>query len=232
MAEADQGGASGNGAAPAASPAGQTESVPQAQGAPVVTKEVSDFIASEIAKGMAAQRDAIFAEARRTFTEKRNKPKDELPAAAAPAPMDASEERRVLREFDRSLTQLGIANKISAPNWSRAEKLLLADRPEDVGAWVREYFEGYVQSATPAPQAQPSTASQPAQPQQNAAPAPRNPTPVSDRGAPPVPAAPLEEQKILSLSPQDREALRKQKGESWFVKKLLEETRNTVVRLR
>jgi len=112
MAEADQGGASGNSAAPAEPVAPANE--PQAQGAPVITKEVADYIESQITTKVKAERDAIFAEARRTFTEKRNKPKDEPSTpAAAPQQLDASEERRVLRDFDRTISRLKLDDKIS-----------------------------------------------------------------------------------------------------------------------
>lgn len=224
MAEADQGGSSGNSAAPATAPA--AENVPQAQGAPAVTKEIADYIQSEIAKGMQAERDKIFAEARRTFTEKRNKPKDESPTTAAPAQPDPHEERRVLRDFDRTLTRLGLHEKVSPTQWSRAEKALLAERPDDVTSWVKDYFEGFgVAQAAPAPQQQQQAA--PA-----AAPKPANDHPESNRGGSPSPRAPLVEADLVTMAPADRDALIREKGVRWYHQQLTKQLKDKVVQVR
>lgn len=213
MAEADAGGASGNGAtAPVAPPA--EANVTQAQGAPVISKEVTDYIQSEIAKGVKAERDSIFAEARRTFTEKRNKPKDDAPAQAAPQPLDAHEERRVLRDFDRSLSKLGLTDKVSSSQWSRAEKALLAERPDDVSSWVEDYFKGFGASPVAAPVAQSATI------QMAPRPDPIAPHPVSNRGAPQAAQTPVEELDLVTASQADRDAFIKQKGNREYIKTL------------
>jgi hypothetical protein len=209
MAEADQGGSSGNPAAPAPAPA--PENVPQAQGAPAITKEISDYIQSEMAKREAVMRDTVFAEARRTFTEKRNKPKDESPSPATTAPqqIDPHEERRVLRDFDRTVTRLGLHDKVSSAQWTRAEKALLAERPDDVTSWVKDYFEGFGSAApqAPAPQAPTQPVTQPAP-----AAAAHCRIPVSDRGSPPVICRPSRSRRSSRCRPADRDALRKSEG--------------------
>jgi hypothetical protein len=212
MAEQDTGG--GNGAAAPVAPA-TTENVSQAQGAPAITKEMSDAIAATVSKAVADVKDSIFAEARRTFTEKKNKPKDESPATPPPS-VDAHDERRVLRDFDRSLTRLGLQDKVSSAQWSRAEKALLAERPDDVSAWVKDYFEGYGAAISPAP-------STPAAPV--AAPSPQNERPASDRGSPRVSQVPLEQQRLQDMSQADRDALIKQKGLPWYRQKLMDDLR-------
>jgi len=221
MAEADQGGASGNGAAPTA-PAPTEANVPQAQGAPVVTKEVADYIQSEIAKGMKAERDAIFAEARRTFTEKRNKPKDEpsgsQPAAQAP---DPHEERRVLRDFDRTISRLKLDDKISPSQWSRAEKALLAERPDDVSSWVSDYFAGFGAAAQPTAPVQPAAPVAP--------PKPVAEQPLSSRGAPPASSTSLEEIHLPSASDADRQSFIQKKGMKAYVTTLRNQLKGTTV---
>lgn len=222
MAEADAGGASGNGAAPTAvTPT--SENVPQAQGAAAAfTKEQTDAIAAAVAKEVAGIKDSIFAEARRTFTEKRSKPKDESPSTpVAPSASDPHEERRVLRDFDRSLNRSGLADKVSAAQYSRAEKALLAERPDDVASWVSDYFAGF--GTAPAAATTPATA--PAAP-----PKPTNERPVTDRGAPP--AAKTEDPPLRSMAPDDLKALIQKIGPVEYRKRLFAELNGTTVQVR
>ena len=191
MAEVDAGGGA---IVPVPAPAPQ-ENVSQAQGAPVITKEIADVIASTVAKAVAEQRDSIFAEARRTFTEKKSA-KQPLPQSDPATPnlapvMDASTERRMTRDFDRSLTRLGIAERLNTSQIARAEKMLLEERPDDVGQWVKDYFDGYASApAAPVPASQSVAAPQ----------RPAHDLPVSDRGAPPASKVALADQNIYKLS--------------------------------
>lgn len=224
MAEADQGGASGNPVIPATAPA--SENVPQAQGAPVVTKEIADFIQSELTKREAEMRDKIFAEARRTFTEKRNKPKDESPSPAPSAPqqIDPHEERRVLRDFDRTVSRLGLHDKINPTQWGRAEKALLAERPDDVASWVKDYFEGFGVAPTPAPAQQQAAPAAP--------PKPANDHPESNRGGSPPSRAPLVEADLVTMAASDRDALIREKGVRWYHQQLAKQLKDKIVQVR
>jgi hypothetical protein len=56
--------------------------------------------------------------------------------------------------------------------------------------------------------------------------APMNALPVSDRGSPPVPRVPLEEQDLMAMSPSDREALLAQKGNKWWHDTLTRQVRD------
>lgn len=226
MAEADQGGASGNPAAPVA-PA--EANVSQAQGAPVISKEVSDYIQSEIAKGVRAERDSIFAEARRTFTEKR-KTKDEAPPAnpSAPAAIDPHEERRVLRDFDRTMSRLGLHEAVEPRQWERAEKALLAERPDDVSSWVADYFKGFGKSPAAAPVAPLAPASQAAP----VVPKPGNDHPESNRGGSPPVRSPLVEADVMTMSDSDRAALIKEKGYRWYSQQLTKQLAGKLVQVR
>jgi hypothetical protein len=168
-------------------------------------------------------RDSIFAEARRTFTEKRTKTKDDAAPATAqnsstPSAIDGATERRMMRDLDRHLTKLGLADKISPTQYARAERDLLAEyaNVNDVGSWVKDYFEGYGAAPTAAA---PSSTTQPQQtaPRQSA---PQNERPVTDRGAPPASNSPLAEQDLYSMSDSDRLALIREKGPVWFREKL------------
>jgi len=230
MAEVDQGGASGNGAAPAAPPA--EANVPQAQGE-TVTMSRADLdaaiaSAAQAAAEKAAQvaRNSAYAEARRTFTGKSGKTKDEpLQDPAAPLPLDAAEERRILREFDREVAKRGLNDKISPSQWSRAEKALLAERPDDLSSWFGDYFTGFGGSPATAPVVQPAT-NQPAP-----KPEPVAPHPVSNRGAPQATTVPIEEMDLVTASDADRAAFIKQKGNRVYMQTLQKQLKGRRVAL-
>lgn len=195
----------GSGANPPAATPAAPENVPQAQGAtPTLTKEMADQIESLVSKAVAGVKDSIFAEARRTFTEKRNpKPAPETPSAT-PQAFDPAEERRMLRTFDRELARMKLSDQVSPKQYERAEKALLAERPEDVGAWAKDYFEGFgVAQTQPAPS--PVTPS----------PKPVAEQPVSNRGAQPA-ARPIEEIDLLKATPDDIATFIRVKGRDAF----------------
>ena len=219
MSEADAGGNSA-----AAAPAAAVD-VSQAQGTPpVIGKEVADAIASAVTSAIAGVKDSIFAEARRTFTAP-NKAKaktDEVPAPAASAQPDPIK----LRKLDRAITTAGL--KPTDLAYELAEKAWMdsGDESDPVG-WTKGFFDRLgigtqvaSQPTTAAPAAAVNTATQ------------RTAAPVSDRGAPPVSAVALEEQNLLAMSPSDREALRRQKGDKWFTDKVLEQSRGATYKLR
>jgi len=200
---------SGNsaGAAPADVPAAD---VPQAQGAPAITKEVADAIASAVTTAVSGIKDSIFAEARRTFTApKQTKTKDD----AAPAPVTGNAPDPLkLRSLDRALTKAGLATRLSDSQYQRAEKAFASEDPADAEVWVADFFNGFT-AASP-------TATTPAQPATPAAPAqPTNAQPASSRGAPPAPQVPLEEMKVWTMSEADRDAFIAKYGTKKYLEK-------------
>lgn len=225
MAEADagaSGGAAPSGAAPTTTPtaAPTANANPQAQGAASQeTNAVAAAVAAELAKALPELKNSIFAEARRVFTEKRNpKPAEPTTTTEAPKALEPSEERSMLRDFDRALTKLKLTDSISPTQWSRAEKALLAERPTDVSEWAKDYFQGYG-----AQQQVPSPAGSPAAPAPQAAPAPKQPVadqPVSNRGAPPTAQIALDEIDLPTASEADRKAYLDKKGPKAFAELL------------
>jgi hypothetical protein len=221
MSEVDSG--SGNGAA--APTTTEPANVPQAQGdAVTISKaDLAALVAAETSKAVAAVKDSIYAEARRTFTgSKKNQPAktEEAPAetATAVAPLSATEERAYLRGLDRALAAKGI--KPSAAQYERAEKALLGERPESVESWVADYFDGYG-GAQPSP-----TQTQAAAP----AAKPVSEHPVSNRGAPPPAQTPLEELDLFTASESDRAAFIKSKGPKAYVALLQKQAKGRTVR--
>lgn len=220
MAEEGQGGASGNPAATTA-PAQAEANVPQANGETVTMSRADlDAAIASAAKTAAEQaaqaaRNSAYAEARRTFTGKGSKTKDEPSQdPSAPQPLDASEERRILRDFDRHAAKRGLADKLSPTQWQRAEKALLAERPDDVSSWFDDYFTGFGGSPAAAPAAQPTT-TQPAP-----KPEPIAQHPVSNRGAPQATQTPIDELDLPTASDADRQAFIKQHGPRAYWQKL------------
>jgi len=217
MSEADAG--SGNGAAV---PATSTEpaEVPQAQGGAVTLSkaEIDELVSSAAKQAAKAAHDAAFAEARRTFTgaKKSEKPKaDEAPQSQA---LSATDERMFLRGLDRELAKLGVAP--NSAQYARAERDLLADRPDDVSSWAKDYFDGWG-GAKP----------QPAQTQTVAAAAkPVSEHPVSNRGAPPPAQTPIEELDLFTASDSDRAAFIKAKGSKAYVTLLQKQAKGRTVR--
>ncbi len=205
MSELDAGGAS------AIAPAPAPDVPPQAQGAPVLSKEIADAITSTVTQAVAGIRDSIFAEARRTFTV----PKQKAPAPdATPAPVatatPAQPDPIKLRALDRSLTKAGLATELSQSQYERAERAFAQESPEDVDGWVTDYFAGFKGSHV-TPIAQPAATAPPK--------ITPNAQPASDRGSPPPAQVPLAEADISTMSESDRVALIKEKGLAWFVAK-------------
>jgi hypothetical protein len=224
MTEVDAG--SGNGAAVSSTP--PVDSQPQAQGAPAISKEIADVIASTVSKAVADVKDSIFAEARRTFTgkkETKSKTDDVATQANPPAQFDPFK----MRKLDFALTKTGIAADLSQTQYERAHRDFASESPDDAESWIKDYFHGHAKFAAPAPQAATAPVTQPVT-QTNSQ--QRTSPPVSDRGSPPVSSTPLEEQDIIAMSPSDREALRRQKGDKWFTDKLLDQSKRHTFKLR
>jgi hypothetical protein len=223
MNEVDAG--SGNGAAPA--PTASVEPS-QAQGDAITLSktDLAALVATAAEKAVASAKDSLFAEARRTFTGKQTKTKtDDAPTQTnAPTQIDPFKMRRL----DFAMTKTGIAADLTPTQYERAHRDYAAEAPDDAESWIKDYFHGHGKFAPPVTQAtaatvtQPvtSTTSQPAKP------------PVSDRGTPPVSAVPLEEQDIYAMSPGDRDALRRQKGDKWFTDRILDQSKRHTVKLR
>ena len=197
------------GAAPADVPAAD---VPQAQGAPVITKEVADAIASAVTSAVGGIKDSIFAEARRTFTAtKQTKTKDD--GAPTPVSAGAAPDPLKLRSLDRELSKVGLASRLTDAQYQRAEKAFAAEDPADTGAWVADYFNGFTAASSTATPAAPVAATQ-------AAPAqPTNAQPASSRGAPPAPQVPLDEMNVWTMSVADRDAFIAKHGTKKYLEK-------------
>lgn len=204
--------AGGGQPAPAPAPA-----QPPAQGAsPQQTVDVN-AIASAV-------HDKVFAALRQSGVLG-SKPRATTPPAPDAPPGAAADAPQVdLRSLDRTLGRTGHAARITEAQYRRVEAAYRAENPADTETWVKEYFEGWGAAPTPPAQA-------PNAPAGNAAPQQRSTTPVSDGGSPPAPTAPLEERDILSLSEEDREHLRKQKGTAWYRAQLAKQTKGKSIRL-
>lgn len=224
MTEVDAG--SGNGAVVPPTTTAPADPQPQAQGvaaAPLTLETLAKVLEERDQK----LHDRLFAAVRRDggFSKKETKSKsDDAPTPQANPQIDPFK----MRKLDFALTKHGIAAELTQSQYERAHRDFAAESPDDAEAWAKDYFHGHAKFAAPVTQAQPVTqpVTQPATPQ------PRTAVPVSDRGSPPVPTTPLEEQKILSMSPSDREALRRQKGDKWYTDKLLEESKTAKFQLR
>jgi hypothetical protein len=232
MNAADQGGgaaappAGGNAPPAAPAPAPAPASVqPQANGAIVSLDPAS------IAAIVTTVKNSVFAEARRAGMLPGEKPKATATEGGAPAATPGPDLSK-LRSLDRVLGRTGLATSISEMQYARLERDYIAETPDNVEDWVKAYFPG--SSGSPAtPQAPASPAAQPAaSPAAQSQPQPQNAQPVSDRGSPPVPRAPLEEQSLLTMSPSDRDAVRRLKGDGWFSDTLHRQLRDGNVRFR
>lgn len=102
------------------------------------------------------------------------------------------------------------------------------DAPTDVDVWVREYFDDIGVAQKPAPTNAPA---QPVAPQAPATQPTRNDLPVTQRPPPPAAQIPLEDQRILDMSPADRDELVRRKGNEWFSNKVRSEMMATPTRV-
>lgn len=198
--------------------------VPQAQGAPAITKEMADAIASAVTSAVSGIKDSIFAEARRTFTApKQAKAKDDSAIPPVTAPPDPLK----LRALDRALSKTGLASRLSDSQYQRAEKAFAAEDPENADAFVADYFNGFnagsttTTTTTPAPQATQAPAR-----------APLNSQPASDRGSPPPSAVPLSEADLRTMSDSDRSHLLKEKGLVWYRNQLAKQLKGSTVLIK
>jgi len=230
MSAVDSGGSGGGNPAPdPAAPATPPTNVPQAQGAAIsmTQEQLTALVANAATKAVNDAKDSIFAEARRTFTAAKptGKPASSSPAAPQePVAMSATEERMLLRSFDRGVSQLGFTP--TAQQYQRAERDLLADRPEQVDVWLKDYFAGYAAAAAPAqPAAVPNVT--PAQP-----PAPPVGQPASNRGTPPAPNTSLELKQFRSWPEADRQAYLRDKGPAAYTKALHDSLKGQPIALR
>lgn len=224
MTEVDAG--SGNGAVVPPTTTAPADPQPQAQGAAAAPLTL-EALAKVLEERDQKLHDRLFAAVRRDggLPKKETKTKtDDAPAPQANPQIDPFK----MRKLDFALTKHGIAAELTQSQYERAHRDFAAESPDDAESWAKDYFHGHAKFAASVTQTQtappPVTQSAPAQP--------RTAVPVSDRGSPPVSATPLEEQKILSMSPSDREALRRQKGDKWYTDKLLEESRTQKFQLR
>lgn len=205
MTEAD--GSPGNGAAPPA----PAPAEPPAQGAPVVDVEAIKAAAAQ------AARDAAYAELRRNGALGKDKPKANGEAVPTPAPPP---DLGRLRQLDRAVARTPHAARLSDAAYSRLERAFIEEAPSDAGVWLKDYFEGLGIAPTAAPAA--STAQPPA----------RSASPVSDGGTPPVSKVSLEEADLRSLTESDRDHLIRTKGAGWYMRKLAEQDKGRLVRIR
>jgi hypothetical protein len=223
MSEVDSGSGTGAAALPSAEPA---IVAPQAQGETVtLSRSDLDALVREASKKAADEavttvKDSIYADARRKFAGSK---KDKAPSAddaATPAQaLTASDERMFLRGLDRELAKLGISP--NSAQYARAERDLLADRPDDVSGWARDYFDGWG-GAKSAPQPATNQAAAPAKPVAE--------HPVSNRGAPPPAQVPLEELDLYTATDADRAAFLRAKGPKAYADLLRKQGKGRPVR--
>ena len=222
MTEVDAG--SGNGAVVPPTTTAPANPQPQAQeaaAAPLTLEALTKVLEDRDQK----LHDKLFAAVRRDGGLPKKETKTKTDDALAPTQPQLDPFK--MRKLDFALTKHGIAAELTQTQYERAHRDFAAEEPGDAESWAKDYFHGHAKFAAPVATAQAATTvSQPATPQ------PRTAVPVSDRGSPPVSAVPLEEQKILAMSPSDREALRRQKGDKWYTDKLLEESRTQKFSLR
>lgn len=210
MAEAD----GATGAAAPVAPTAEPTVEPQAPVASGLTRDDVKSMLSEF-------RNGLFADFRKAGGfEKSSKPvKGDEPQASVT--MSAAEERTFLRGVDRAISQLGF--EPTAQQYARLERDVLADKPSDVSAYVKDYFPALKGSPTPAA---------PAAPQAPAAkPAPLNEQPASDRGGTAA-VVPLVERDLVTMSESDRRALIKEKGVAWYRSQLASQLKGRPVTLR
>lgn len=221
MAEAD---ASGGNGAPAPVAAPSDVPAPASGAALSITQDAFDAaIAAAVDKGFAKARDSFHAEARRVAAA----PKAKTNAADPPPTASPQPDPIKLRKLDRAINSAGV--KLTDFAYELAEQAWMSSGDDsDPVAWVKGFSDrlgiSASPAATPAPTPSPTNVT-PATPARNAA-------PVSDRGSPPVSAVPLEDQNVLSMSPTDREALRKLKGDKWFTDRVNEQLKGHRVQLR
>lgn len=183
-------------------PAPAPAAEPQAQGAaPVVD---ANAIAQQV-------RDSIFAELRRNGALKEKSKGKEEPAPPAPA--------ADLRRLDRAARTNAHAQRLNDAAYQRLERAFAEENPPDAGAWLQDYFDGMGVAQQAAPAVATTTTTQQ-----------RSASPVSDGGTPPA-RLPLEEQQIVGMPKEDLLHLIKMKGAPWVRSKIIEQTRNGIVKL-
>lgn len=210
MTEAD----GSTGASAPVAPAAEPTVEPQAPAASGLTRDDVKSMLSEF-------RNGLFADFRKAGGfEKSSKPvKGDEPAATSA--MSATEERTFLRGVDRAISQLGF--EPTAQQYARLERDVLADKPSDVAAYVKDYFPALKGSPIPAA---PAATQAPA-----VKPAPANEQPASDRGSPAA-VVPLIERDLVTMSASDRAALIKEMGVAWYRTRLASQLKGRPVTLR
>lgn len=126
---------------------------------------------------------------------------------------------RVEREFDR----IALREKLSEQQADALRPLYKVWRPtagEADGAEFLRGIRGAFGEGTPAPN------------QPKPTPSPRNAIPASDAGAPAAPVAFTEDTPLWQLKPQDRDHLRRQKGDAWYNATLRSQLKGTRVVLK
>ncbi|HEY1813009.1 MAG TPA: hypothetical protein VGG74_11750 [Kofleriaceae bacterium] len=204
--------------APAAAAAAAPITPPAQGGTPAIDQATKDALVKQ-------GRDAAFAELRRSGALKKQfLTNHDADTPATPA-LDTTQARRL----DRALTRSGVVARISDAAYTRIERAFAAEAPDDVDAWVQDYFGG-LGSAPPAAATSPTTPPAMATPNQPTAPVAAQP--VTARGAPATSQLPLEQMNILKMSDADRKALVATKGLKYFTERLREQLRGVRVQVR
>lgn len=206
-------------------------SEPQASGAPAAPAiDIAAIVAEASAKAAEQARNAVFADLRRTGQLKEAKPSKatEPPASkdAAPAQPDLTR----LRQLDRALAKTPHMARLSDSQHARLERAFAEESPPDVSAWLADYFGDLGTAAAPAVPV--ATAAAVTTPNSAAASAPRTGPPASDGGAPAQSQVPLEERRIVGMSPSDIKHLIDTKGLAYYKAKVFAELRGTSVSVK
>ncbi|HUR48203.1 MAG TPA: hypothetical protein VMY88_01550 [Acidimicrobiales bacterium] len=155
------------------------------------------------------------------------KPKADSPQAAQPTDDRITlkqlhadlQSERIEREFDR----IALREKLSEQQADALRPLYKVWRPSageaDGAEWLRG-IRGAFGGGAPAPN------------QPKPTPAPPNAIPASDAGAPAAPVAFTEDTPLWQLKPQDRDHLRRTKGDAWYNATLRAQLKGTRVVLK
>lgn len=193
---------------PGATPASPPVTDPAAQQPGAI--DIQDVIR----KTVEATRNSLFAELRRDGKLPDKKTKTPAPDDNGnPPPQSVN-----FRALDRA-----VANRpLSESAYKRLESAFAAEAPDDVSAWVKDYFEGFGATANAAPAAGGGTP--------NASPG--NAVPNSNGSPPPPPKVPVEERKVIGATQAEVEYLTKTKGAKWVAAKYRAELATLKVSLK
>jgi hypothetical protein len=142
--------------------------------------------------------------------------------AQTPAPMGAGDVQQIIARhsaFTRSVA--GVT--LSEGQLARMERAFQLETPEDVTGWAKSYLADFGLDKTSGAAGAATTTTTT---QQSTGPS------RSDAGGAAAPPRSLDGVNLFTMAQADREAVIREKGLAWYHKTLLEQSRNTVVKMR